>query len=103
MGVDFYNCEICEEIFNDCGHYGHCAKCESTLCGDCYDKMYEKNGGLDEDDENYGYWGEGAPACCDKCDGTVIDKTAFFQFLADKLGKEIEELEAEFRALKWKE
>ncbi|MCG7345361.1 hypothetical protein MHZ92_14575 [Sporosarcina sp. ACRSL] len=98
MGVDYYNCEICDEIFNDHGHYGNCGNCESMLCGDCYDSMRAKNGELGEDHEKASWYGEYSPNYCDKCDGTVIDKTAFFEFLADKLGQTTEELEAEYRA-----
>lgn len=102
MGVDYYNCEICDNIFHDAGHYGYCGNCEASLCGRCYDRMSEKNGELPEDHENYGDYGEDSPSCCDKCDGTVLDKTAFLLFLADKLGQTVEELEAEFRARKEK-
>ena len=103
MGVDYYNCEICDEIFADVGHYGHCGKCEATLCGHCYDEMREKNGELGEEHERASWYGEEAPNCCDKCDGTKIDTTKFFEYLADKLGQSTEELEAEYRATLLKE
>lgn len=97
MGVDFHNCGICDVIFNDCGHFGICEGCDEWLCGRCYDRMLEKqgaNGDEDEDDDDY----EEELHHCDKCDGTVIDATAFFVFLADKLGQTTEDLEAEYRA-----
>ena len=97
MGVDYYNCEICGEIFADVCHYGHCGNCEATLCGHCFDRMREENGELGRGHERADWFGEYAPNCCDKCDGTVIDKTAFFEFLANKLGQTVEELEEEYR------
>ena len=97
MGVDYYNCEICGDIFADAGHYGHCGKCEATLCGHCYDEMQMKNGMLGEDHPRADWFGEEAPNCCDKCDGSVIDEGAFTSFLLKKLGKTREELEEEFR------
>lgn len=95
MGVDYHNCGICDTIFNDCGHFGICEGCDAWLCGPCYDEMYEKYGKVaDEDDEDF----EEELHHCDVCDGTVIDTTKFFEFLADKLGQSTEELEAEYRA-----
>lgn len=35
MGVDFYNCTSCNEIFNDCGEYKHCCLCDEMFCGYC--------------------------------------------------------------------
>lgn len=97
MGVDYYNCEICEEIFADAGYYGHCGKCESIMCGNCYDKMREKNGELGEDHERADWYGEDSPNCCDLCDGTKIDEGEFTEFLIKKIGKSREELLEEFR------
>jgi hypothetical protein len=97
MGVDYYNCEICNEIFADAGHYGHCGKCEATLCGHCYDEMRTKNGELGEEHEKASWYGEEAPNCCDVCDGTVIDETEFINFLVKKIGSTREELEIEFK------
>lgn len=98
MGIDYYSCEICSEAFPDVVHYGHCGKCAATLCGHCFDRMREENGELGEEHEKANYYGEHAPNSCDSCNGTVIDTTKFFEFLADKLGQSTEELEAEYRA-----
>lgn len=97
MGIDYYNCEICDEIFNDCGHYGHCGNCEAIMCGHCYDEMSEKYGELGEDHENADDYGEDAPNRCDKCTGDIIDPNAFLQFVIKKTGLSEEALEAEYR------
>jgi len=97
MGIDYYNCDICGDIFNDCGHYGYCGNCEATLCGHCYDAMSEKNGELGEGHENADDYGEDAPNCCDVCDGTHIDPNEFLRFVISKTGMSEEDLETEYR------
>ncbi|MED3649998.1 hypothetical protein [Heyndrickxia sporothermodurans] len=97
MGIDYYNCEICNEIFSDVGYCGFCGKCEAYLCGHCLDKMREKNGEIGEDHENAGDYGEDAPNGCDICDGSVIDEVSFINFLTEKIGKTRSELEEEYR------
>ncbi|ASN68037.1 hypothetical protein 8F11_2 [uncultured Caudovirales phage] len=97
MGVDYYNCGICNDIFADCGYNGFCGNCEEWLCGHCYDAMREKNGELGEGHVNADDYGEYAPKCCDICDGTHIDPNAFLKFVIEKTGKSEEELEAEYR------
>ena len=44
MGVDFYPCKSCEEVFCDCGDYVWCAQCGSKWCSDdcASDDWYEK-------------------------------------------------------------
>lgn len=97
MGVDFYNCELCGEIFADAGHWGHCGGCESMMCGYCYDEMRKKNGELGSEHERADFYGEEAPNCCDKCDGTIIDTEEFIAFLIRKIGGATrDELEKEF-------
>lgn len=100
MGIDYYNCEICDEIFPDVNHYGHCGNCEATLCGDCYDAMREKNGELGEAHEKASWYGEESPNCCDKCTGEHIDPNEFLRFVIAKTGMTEDALEAEFRAMK---
>lgn len=97
MGVDYYNCEMCEEIFSDAGYWGTCGNCESMMCGHCHDEMRTKNGVLGEEHENADDFGEDAPNCCDKCDGSKLDETAFVNYLIAKLGKTRAELEEDFR------
>lgn len=99
MGIDYYSCEICGTAFPDVINYGHCGKCESTLCGDCFDEMREKNGELGENHEKASWYGEEAPNCCDLCDGSKLDLDSFIEFLVDKLNKSRQELEEEFTTL----
>jgi hypothetical protein len=100
MGVDYYNCEVCNDIYCDAGYYGYCGNCEASLCGSCYDEMRKLHGELGEDHEKAGDFGEDAPKCCSVCDGSVIDDAVFIEFLSKKLGHTREELEAEFRKSK---
>ncbi len=39
MGVDFYNCHNCNEIYADCGRYGSCEGCEKSWCESCMDDI----------------------------------------------------------------
>jgi hypothetical protein len=68
MGVDFYNCSVCNEIFSDAGYYGYCINCEGMLCGHCHDKMAEKHGYIGDDHEKASWYGEEAVNHCDTCD-----------------------------------
>jgi len=57
MGVDYYNCEKCGEIFPDCGYFSSCGKCGSMYCQEC-----------GEDQEGvYGEDEEGELIGCDNC------------------------------------
>lgn len=44
MGVDFYPCKSCGEVFCDCGEYVCCIECGSKWCSDdcASDDGYEK-------------------------------------------------------------
>lgn len=82
MGVDYYTCEFCNEIFNDCGNYNRCQKCRRMMCEDCGEQMIgdfgeenceekrkEKNEPPHEIGERnckYGLCGE--PKSCFRCD-----------------------------------
>lgn len=35
MGVDYYNCKVCGEIFADCSDYGTCESCYAHWCHSC--------------------------------------------------------------------
>ena len=35
MGIDYFNCQKCDEIFSDCGTFGMCMNCENLYCEDC--------------------------------------------------------------------
>lgn len=43
MGQDYNVCASCGDIFGDYCNYWHCAGCESEFCGDCLEKMKEKD------------------------------------------------------------
>jgi hypothetical protein len=77
MGIDYYSCVVCGEAFPDVIDYGHCGKCEETLCGDCRDKMGEKYGVIGEEHEKASWYGEDAPNCCDECNKPTIDNKKF--------------------------
>lgn len=81
MGVDYYNCSVCGEIFNDAGYYGHCIECEGMMCGICHDKMYKKYGYIGEDHEKAGWYGEDAVNKCDACDKPTLNKADFSQLM----------------------
>lgn len=100
MGQDFYNCEVCGEIYGDYGHYGTCGGCEAGLCGHCYDEMREKYGELGADHEKADWYGEDAAKCCDKCTGEHIDPNEFLRFVIAKTGLTEDALEEEFREMK---
>lgn len=36
MGVDYDNCEFCNEIYADCSDYGSCKICKKNACPSCY-------------------------------------------------------------------
>ena len=42
MGVDYYACEICGEVYCDCGPCGFCEGCETSMCGECHDEAGAK-------------------------------------------------------------
>lgn len=35
MGVDYYNCTGCKEIFTTCGDHRQCCKCDDIFCNYC--------------------------------------------------------------------
>ena len=81
MGVDFFNCAICNEIFNDCGYYGTCSNCEEMMCGTCVDSQGKKYGVVEEDSEAALDWGDDAPVKCDRCSGEIITDAAIVEYL----------------------
>lgn len=84
MGVDFYTCTCCGEVFDDCGYYEYCAGCDSMFCPGCASEIkFEKD---EDDDENIR---------CNICrDGELRKKKE----QVDKLEKEIyEELKKQFK------
>lgn len=49
MGVGYYNCSECKELFADCGDFLKCGNCGDMYCPDCMDTA--KITFMDEDDE----------------------------------------------------
>jgi hypothetical protein len=41
MGVDYYNCDLCDEIYDNCDGYGGDCACKHSFCVDCFDDMKE--------------------------------------------------------------
>jgi hypothetical protein len=86
MGVDHIPCEVCGEIFADCGYCGFCEGCSSELCGSCYDEAIEKYG--EEDD---------LLMKCQICQMDVIPSEDVLKFFYDKTGITREQAEEEIR------
>lgn len=95
MGVDWYTCNHCNDTYSDAGHYGSCSKCEDRYCGSCYDEFVEKYGLIDEDHEQYSYYGESLPEC-DYCNGTEVDDSELLDFALEMLGMSENELKARY-------
>lgn len=86
MGVDFYNCDICNDIYADCGPCGSCEGCGQSWCGNYDDDMK--------------IFVVGDKACCDLCYVTdpleiTIKDDEILAFALEKLGKTRKELIAE--------
>lgn len=89
MGVDYYNCDACEEIYADCEDgLSYCEKCENNFCSKCTTKY-----GLREmyDDDNEEEWLENCPVCAKK----VVKTHELIDYMLKKLDKTKEEMEAE--------
>jgi hypothetical protein len=73
MGVDFYACDICGEVFADCGDYVSC-ECGGRFCSnDCAHMDY---GLYDDDGEDIGD-GPGTCVLCREEEATDIDLISF--------------------------
>ena len=81
MGMDFYSCENCGEIFDDCGSYGVCHKCNAWFCDDCDNKyrVEEENGK------------------CPICSGETVPEKRLLDFALKKLKTSKEKLKREYR------
>jgi len=100
MGVDYYNCGVCGEIFTDCGPYEICTKCESFICGWCLEDTQEKYGTGNPPEGEEGYYGEDAPDGCSNCDPEIVTDAAINKYLFKQSGKTKEELTAEILRLR---
>lgn len=67
MGIDYYNCGVCDEIFPDVSEYNHCINCEEMVAMCCYEEQKEKHGVIGEDHEETGYYSPYALLKCDRC------------------------------------
>lgn len=86
MGVDYYNCDVCDEIYCDCGHCGTCEECMSGLCGICYDEAVEKFGMEDD-----------LLVRCQVCSGDFVSDLDVINFLLEKTKGSREDVENEIR------
>lgn len=77
MGVDYFNCDICEYIFTDCGDCGDCGSCNcgSFLCGDCFDESIEAYGEDPEEETSMG---------CKICNLVIIKDSTLLDYLLKK-------------------
>ena len=92
MGVDYYTCDACGEVFSDCGHCGLCEGCEADLCGECYDKSTSKYQG-DNDD------GEWQPLeKCIVCQKDVVTDAMIVAFYLKTSGRTREQVEKDIKA-----
>lgn len=101
MGVDYYSCENCGEIYNDCGDYYNCGECWTGFCNRCGEKeLIEKYGVWDYESENaedFNLDGEllGEEGClksCPICSGDRIEESELLTHILQKynLNKELE-------------
>jgi hypothetical protein len=50
MGTDYYTCELCNTIINDCdGSMTSCGNCEARLCESCQNEMQTDHGTLGDE------------------------------------------------------
>lgn len=101
LGVDYYSCKNCEETFPDCGHYGHCSKCETMFCGNCYDKFVKTYGEIDKSHARYSWYGVSLPEC-DHCNGKKVNDSDLLKFALGKLKVTKTALKKEYVKIKFK-
>lgn len=81
MGVDFYNCCICNEIYAGCGDYGWCEGCGRSWCGYC-------------DKSQHVFWYDDKICCtwCFSTDPQPIEDNDLLEYALEKLDKSRVEL-----------
>jgi hypothetical protein len=82
MGIDFYTCENCNAIFDDCGNTGGMCKCEQNFCGGCYNEFAKK----------YGVDDNGYLNNCWFCDKSIKKSKKIKDFIKSLTKKEFREL-----------
>lgn len=115
MGVDFYSCHVCDEVFDDCGHlYNECEECGKRICFWCQEEM-----GMRSDTK---YFSEGVMplgeywesetwtgtdrgvhttyrlVACPYCKNEVIDDEKVLKYLLAKLGLTKDDVINEFKS-----
>lgn len=92
MGVDFYECDVCEQSFADCNKYASCGDCGGNLCEFCakrYGVMFAMANLNDLTDEEKGEVGE----CeCPFCSGKILTDNILLNFALSLLKLTKEEL-----------
>lgn len=86
MGIDYYNCSICEEIFPDVISYGHCSNCDEILCESCMGEQVKKYGNPEERSDAAAMYGSHSPIKCDLCSGEIIQDYDIIQWFVDETG-----------------
>ena len=114
MGVDFYSCDECGEIYDDCGGmYNNCEDCGRMICFECqvqlgmrskpvyFDKGakaigdYWKNS--DWTDRNGGLRKSNKLTSCPHCKNEIIDNEKMLDYLLDKYELTKEQLTKEIK------
>lgn len=84
MGVDFYNCNVCDEIYADYSNYGTCEGCDARWCENC-----------DENIKKFIYDGK---ECCNVCfstDPVIITDDEMLDHVLQMLEKTRDDLKRE--------
>ncbi len=109
MGVDYYNCDECGEIFDDCsGMYNYCEECGKRLCFWCQVElnMRTEPEHFQDGAETLGeYWSESGwtdsknifhksytLTICPYCCGEVIDDETIMEYLLNKVNMQKSEV-----------
>jgi len=97
MGVDFYNCKKCNEVFADCGDYVYCPKCYENWC--C-DECAEKDGLILISDEDGDYIED--ECSCNFCRQEDFDDETLLEYLFKKYNVTRKEVALEYKKEKEK-
>ena len=89
MGVDFMNCNSCEEIMSDCGDYAYCDKCGKYLCDVC---MYK----FKVDDEMFDLENAGERKC-PFCSKVVVTTEQLLDYALEELSLTRAELTTKYK------
>lgn len=87
MGVDYYNCVVCNEIYADCEDYGSCDGCNASWGPCCVDDI-----------KTFIFSGESRCTLCWRDTPKRPDSDELIQFALKKLKTTKDELENEFCA-----